>query len=827
MRTLFILLALLPDDAARRYVEEITAPKWEYRVTQGGTMDGVNCRSPLGGGFGIWTQSWESNRSVRLENIGDTDVINPWLSNGRNDFRSVKEIVEGAVQTGMTDRERAIALWRRQTTHRFHAGAGDPAEMHDPVKVFNVYGYTTCGDDAVCLAGLWHAAGFPVSPGRLLSHRTSQVFYDGRWHLLDGDLGPVYLLRDNTTIAAEQDLVRDHDLIKRSHSHGILDPDRRADNEEHAAVFVSEDGATPDRGITDIVRNSTMNMVLRPHEAIVWRWGRGVKYHGHEDIDLWGPRKAEGRVWGAPAAERICNGLWEYRPDFGRDGWRNGAEGVTDVAVERGGLVAGAGKTGSVVWRMRSPYVFVGGRLETAGAGAKFFVSWDGSTWHPAGESFDPLFPAQGPARYDYRLKCELPAGARLERLTILNDLQMAPLALPGMQVGENRFTYSDASPGARKVRLTHEWVERSLSRPPAAPAAALFPIDGDRAEGTDLVFQWRPSEGGEGGAIADYHFELSDRADLAWPLSSNFEKLVSNTADPGRARYRTPSAGLLRPGETYYWHVRARNDQGVWGPWSRTWSFRPGGPAAPLDLRLEPAGDGRRWVLRWKPNAAGRKPLRYRVYGSDEKGFSVSDEPYAIAVGRSKQMPSRAQANFVAETEQAEMIVLGPGVDLPNANKAFYRVVALDDAGGRSGASDYAAAPRPIFITEPRARARPGAAYRSQVSVVRSLGDLRLQWVDGEEMPSFWDIEKPLFALKEGPSWLRIDERTGALDGVPDVQGTFEVAVSVSLERSVRRLDESGPHPWNLGWGKDKTLGIVTESAGGATQRFRITVGE
>jgi len=176
---------------------------------------------------------------VRLENVGDTDLIDPWLSNGRNDFRTVKEIVAGAVKPGMTDRERATAIWRRQTTHRFHAGAADAAEMHDPVKVLNVYGYDTCGDDSICLAGLWHAAGFQVSPGNLLGHRTSQVFYDGRWHLMDGDLGPVYLLRDNATIASEQDLVRDHDLIKRSHPHGILDPDRRADNEEHAALFTA------------------------------------------------------------------------------------------------------------------------------------------------------------------------------------------------------------------------------------------------------------------------------------------------------------------------------------------------------------------------------------------------------------------------------------------------------------------------------------------------------------------------------------------------------------------------------------------------------------
>ena len=77
------------EDAARRHVEEITVPRFEYGVAQGGTLDGTNGRSPLGGGFGIWTQSWESNRAVRLENAGDTDLIDPWLSNGRNDFRTM------------------------------------------------------------------------------------------------------------------------------------------------------------------------------------------------------------------------------------------------------------------------------------------------------------------------------------------------------------------------------------------------------------------------------------------------------------------------------------------------------------------------------------------------------------------------------------------------------------------------------------------------------------------------------------------------------------------------------------------------------------------
>ena len=147
----------------------------------------------------------------------------------------------------------------------------------------------------------------------------------------------------------------------------------------------------------------------------------------------------------------------------------------------------------------------------------------------------------------------------RLKRLGIVNDLQMAPLALPAMSVGDNKFVYIDQSPGGRKVRITHTWVERSSSRPPEAPPAPAFPPDGGEAEGTDFVFRWLPAgariQGGD--SIADYHFELSDRPDMKWPLSTNFYKLISNTPDregpvhasPWRPADERPEILLAGPG--------------------------------------------------------------------------------------------------------------------------------------------------------------------------------------------------------------------------------------------------------------------------------------
>ncbi len=791
-----------PTDVARRHTEETSTARHEYTVTQGGTMDGRNCISPIGV-YEAWTQTWESNRAVRMENVGETDVINPWLSNGRNNFRTTEEVVAAAIEPGMSDKEKAIALWYQEIMHRYHFTSGD-SEVKTPVKVFNVYGYNTCGDDANCMAGLWKRAGLKVRPARLMGHCITQVFYDGRWNLMDGDMHSMYLLRDNETVASEQELVRDHDLIKRSHTHGIRHPNRRSQDEWEASLYIYEGDTGGDR---DCVGTPTMDMVLRPNEALTWRWGHldPIKYHGKSP-----PRHPD----------TVSNGLWEYGPDFTKDTWRKGADAVEAVRTTGDGLAAEVGKTGTIVWTMRSPYVIVGGRLEVEGSGARFALSWDGKAWQPVAEGLDNLFPPTGPARYQYQLKCELSGEARLKRLGVVNDLQMAMPSLPGMAVGQNALAYTDQSPGDRRVRITHAWVERSASRPPEAPPAPVSPADGGETDGTDVVFQWAPPADPDADKIADYHFQLSDRPDMRWPLSTNFRKLISKTPDQGKAQYALPYVGMVTPDRQYYWRVRAKDDEGVWGSWSKTWSFRPRGPTPPVDVALEFDQERGSGTLRWRPNPVGRRPVKYRVYGSDEKGFSVSDEPYAVNVGnRKEKLPTPFPANFVAETPAAELAVVGAGLELPNANKAFYRVVAVDEHGKRSWSSDYAAAPRAFIYSEPALKAQVGKEYGCQVSAIRSLGDLRCR--SGLAM-SFWDVEKPKFALERAPQWLKIDEATGLLSGTPDAAGRAEVVVSATIDREVRQLDER-----RLSWGQERVLSVTTERVGSATQQFVIDVGE
>jgi len=338
-----------------------------------------------------------------------------------------------------------------------------------------------------------------------------------------------------------------------------------------------------------------------------------------------------------------------------------------------------------------------------------------------------------------------------------------------------------------------------------------LFPADGGETDSTGVTFQWSPPSDPDGDEIADYHFELSDRPDMRWPLSTNFAKLISNTN-----QYTLPYDGMLAPDRKYYWRVRAKNTEGVWGQWSRTWSFTTRGTAAPVDLAIEYNPERRVGTLRWKPNPVGRRPVSFRVYGSDEKGFTISDKPYEVNVGdQEDKLPTPFPANFVTETSRTELAVVGVGLDLPNANKAFYRVVAVDAQGKRSWSSDYATAPRPFVYSEPVVTAEVGAEYRYQVSSIRSLGHLTAR----EPLAmSFWDIEEPAFSLEQAPDWLKIDESTGLLSGTPDTVGEAKVVVTVTIDKEVRKLDEQ-----TLSWGREKIIDTITERIGSATQEFVI----
>ena len=215
-----------------------------------------------------------------------------------------------------------------------------------------------------------------------------------------------------------------------------------------------------------------------------------------------------------------------------------------------------------------------------------------------------------------------------------------------------------------------------------------------------------------------------------------------------------------------------------------------------------------------------GETRASYRIYGSDERGFSISDGAFVAVAGTSKEVSTQRSANFVGETSGTELAVIGANLGLPKGNRAYYRVVAVDGQGNRSGPSDFIEAPRPLLVSQPVSTAKIGSEYHYTLSCLRSLGDLRTRVVGGKETMNFWDIEKQRFAIEQGPAWLKIDPKTGVLAGKPDHAENAQVIVTATIDKEDRKLDAG-----LLSWGIEKTLSTSIKRTGVAKQRFTIEV--
>ena len=142
----------IPRTSRKSHVQEVTTAPCTYHITQGGTMDGKMCTT-LPGVWQPYEQTWESNRSVRMENVGATNVHNPWLKIGPIDFFSQQTIADSVVEGLSTDREKSLAIFYFYITHRFHKGNGDNTAQGDVSQAMNVFGFNTCGNSTLCLVG--------------------------------------------------------------------------------------------------------------------------------------------------------------------------------------------------------------------------------------------------------------------------------------------------------------------------------------------------------------------------------------------------------------------------------------------------------------------------------------------------------------------------------------------------------------------------------------------------------------------------------------------------------------------------------------------------
>jgi hypothetical protein len=139
-----------------------------------------------------------------------------------------------------------------------------------------------------------------------------------------------------------------------------------------------------------------------------------------------------------------------------------------------------------------------------------------------------------------------------------------------------------------------------------------------------------------------------------------------------------------------------------------------------------------------------------------------------AASPSRARNRPStgsgRCRPTCSARTTGTSLEVVAPEFEGAAASEVFYRVVAVDAAGTRSGPSDYAELPHPYFFSVPVTTAATGERYEYRLRSLASMGDLQFRTLpDGRQDRSFSAGDHQRFRLVAAPAWLAVDEESGA----------------------------------------------------------------
>jgi hypothetical protein len=441
------------------------------------------------------------------------------LSDKVDDVTTVENILKSFTDPRMSDAERAKGLWTAAVRYRHQTAPPDERlaadwEAHDPVKVFNTYGYCMCCCSSAVIEALNRLDGREAR-GRILNgHSVAEVRYGGGWHMYDASLVTFFPKPGRGEVASVDEItaaVTDW-YAKNPGYRGnparlveLMRRDGWLGYKQGPALLANcpfyEKGYFParthgwDATMAEYDRACEVYeygyqvghralFSLRPGESLVRDAGNlGLHVNGRAGWDALQAR--------APQADLVYvkdfypgynggvvgNGYHRYAPNLAAGGLAAGAEvheNLTGSDRSPALRVWTADKPGVAVVPLTSPYVYLGGRLTlkavctTKGDRVAVSISTNNA------RSFTPLWTAENPGttqtvvdlkdhihrRYAYWLKIEIsttaPDGVGLEAFAVENDIQHAPRTLPWLGTGANTITVAaDGDTGLASRAIT------------------------------------------------------------------------------------------------------------------------------------------------------------------------------------------------------------------------------------------------------------------------------------------------------------------------------------------------------------------------------------
>lgn len=427
------------------------------------------------------------------------------------DVSSLEAWKQSVIKEGMSEKEKALAIFNSQIAFQHDDFA--PMEclqrdqwnewVLDPIKMFNVYGYTMCSVSAASMACLARYAGLPARISTIRDHIVPEFYFDGAWHMLDADQIHYFPKADGSIaslpevvagIASWLEVHPEFPMHDKAARHKWMNENRwqaagpeilsrnpyfNASGWLPAGRFAWADSIQTFSKINPPPRSCysmgyEVKIQLRPGERLTRNWfNKGL----HVNMDGVGvaPRilktqvaareLAYSRQWGDLAPGRIGNGVLEYDVPLAGGGFRNGALTAENlVAHSEDGLapalhVKNPALTGILDIRMPSSYVYLNGRCDLTavfgdGGGIAVLLSDNnGLDWKPvatvakAGEQTIDLTPFVF-RRYTYIIRFLIKGGGTgLDALKLTHDIQHSQRALPALDRGENQVSFAVGAP--------------------------------------------------------------------------------------------------------------------------------------------------------------------------------------------------------------------------------------------------------------------------------------------------------------------------------------------------------------------------------------------
>lgn len=753
-----------------------------------GYLDGFNTFSKLAD-TQLWTmrieKAFEPMRSIKMQNCDSVKVCSPRLIfNNSGNWYDLKSMASEAVHGSESSIDTILNLLYFVYKNRFSYMLPN-IDSYYGSKLMTIYGYGSCDLVSYNIRLLSRALGLEEKPHPMPHHSVSETKIGNKNFLIDADFRTYYLLYDNKTIATYDDVIKDKYLIWRTKHFGenII---YMKNNDDYISRIYYNDFSEELKGDNPALYSTNFDFTLRPSESINFLWEPPVYYYQNWLNYQYVPESLLNNAI-ANGFFEISNGFSDYYPgeifdticglSYSNEGDFSGiyADSLVSYAVinytspfpihdAQLGIdfeISNFNDSVEIYFNLvDSDTESV--RLQCIKGPGNKYVDINLKQYLKVSESRQTL-----PFAYKYVLKfifhkSLIDSFIGMDSIYLKNIFQISKKFLPALRLGKNDISYSDAGEGvSRNIKVDILWNETYENHPPLPPQNPVFPKNNSRVDSLNFEFAWEDSTDPDGDEIVDYEFYLSDRSDMKFPLSPNFQQYVS-ALDTSfiLPRFKVKENGWLNSGETYYWQVRAKDSRGAWGEWSPVWSFTPYGVMKPINLSAETSTQG--ILLKWQPDTSGNKPHFYRIYGSDEdEGFTP------------------CQNNLIATTtDTVYFLHFTPG----SVINSFYRISACSNDGQESLPSEYVAVEPNVFIYPDTVKA--GEQFNTYFTVNKRN---RIIYYYNYDTIDY----KYYISVKNMPEWLKIINGN-ILTGLPGLEEARKILFNNSLSEVIFTLSDS-----------------------------------